>query len=104
LSFAVIHHDSHDTYMTPTKFEIPTASLGFSSAPATASQSNILRRHLHPAFAEVGFEKAGTMGFAASVTRSLEPPNSPNGVLDFWLGWSSAEMSGHYDAIRLLFL
>jgi hypothetical protein len=28
---------------------------------------------LGPAFAEVGFEKAGTMGFVASVTLSLEP-------------------------------
>jgi len=62
---------------------------------------NILRRHLHPALAAVGFEKSGTRVFAVFVTRSLRTITScPEGLLRFWLGWGSEGMSGHYDQIK----
>ena len=65
------------------------------------SQSNILRRHLHPALAEVGFEKAGNHAFRRYRDTFLKNhTNCPEGVLRFWLGWGSEDMSGHYDQIK----
>jgi integrase len=65
------------------------------------SQSNILRRHLHPALAEVGFEKAGNHGFRRFRDTFLKNhTNCPEGVLHFWLGWGAEGMSGHYDQIK----
>jgi integrase len=65
------------------------------------SQSNILRRHLHPALAEVGFEKAGNHGFRRFRDTFLKNhTNCPEGVLHFWLGWGTEGMSGHYDQIK----
>ena len=65
------------------------------------SQSNILRRHLHPALEEVGFEKAGNHAFRRFRDTFLKNrTNCPEGVLQFWLGWCSEGMSGHYDQIK----
>ena len=65
------------------------------------SQSNILRRHLHPALAEVGFEKTGNHAFRRFRDTFLRNhTNCPEGVLHFWLGWGSEGMSGHYDQIK----
>jgi integrase len=65
------------------------------------SQSNILRRHLHPALAEVGFGKAGNHGFRRFRDTFLKNhTNCPEGVLHFWLGWGTEGMSGHYDQIK----
>jgi hypothetical protein len=64
-------------------------------------QFNILRRHLHPALAEVGFDKAGNHGFRRFRDTFLKNhTNCPEGVLHFWLGWGSEGMSGHYDQIK----
>ena len=65
------------------------------------SQSNILRRHLHPALVKVGFEKAGNHAFRRFRDTFLRNhTNCPEGVLHFWLGWGSEGMSGHYDQIK----
>jgi len=65
------------------------------------SQSNILRRHLHPALAEVGFEKAGGHAFRRYRNTYLRNyTNCPENILNFWLGWSDEGMSGHYDKIK----
>jgi integrase len=65
------------------------------------SQSNILRRHLHPALAAVGFEKAGNHAFRRFRDTFLKNHTTcPEGVLRFWLGWGSEDMSGHYDQIK----
>jgi integrase len=65
------------------------------------SQSNILRRHLHPALAAVGFEKAGNHAFRRFRDTFLKNhTNCPEGVLRFWLGWGSEDMSGHYDQVK----
>jgi integrase len=65
------------------------------------SQSNILRRHLHPALEEIGFEKAGNHAFRRFRDTFLRNrTNCPEGVLHFWLGWGSEDMSGHYDQIK----
>jgi integrase len=65
------------------------------------SQSNILRRHLHPALEEIGFEKAGNHAFRRYRDTFLKNhTNCPEGVLHFWLGWGTEGMSGHYDQIK----
>jgi len=65
------------------------------------SQSNILRRHLHPALEAVGFEKAGAHSFRRYRNTYLRNFTAcPESVRNFWLGWGSENMSGHYDGIR----
>jgi integrase len=65
------------------------------------SQSNILRRHLHPALEEIGFEKAGNHAFRRFRDTFLRNrTNCPESILHFWLGWGSEGMSGHYDQIK----
>ncbi len=65
------------------------------------SQSNILRRHLHPALEKVGFEKSGNHAFRRFRDTFLRNrTNCPEGVLHFWLGWGNEGMSGHYDQIK----
>jgi len=64
-------------------------------------QSNILRRHLHPALAAVGFEKAGNHAFRRFRDTFLRNhTNCPESILNFWLGWGDEGMSGHYDQIK----
>jgi len=64
-------------------------------------QSNILRRHLHPALAAVGFEKAGNHAFRRFRDTFLRNhTNCPESILNFWLGWGAERMSGHYDQIK----
>lgn len=64
-------------------------------------QSNILRRHLHPALAEVRFEKAGNHAFRRFRDTFLRNfTNCPQSILQFWLGWGTEGMSGHYDQIK----
>lgn len=65
------------------------------------SQSNILRRHLHPALREVGFEKAGNHAFRRyrnTFLRNYTP--CPESVRNFWLGWSEEGMSELYEKIK----
>jgi len=65
------------------------------------SQSNILRRHLHPALAEIGFEKAGAHSFRRFRNTYLKNrTDCPDGVRNFWLGWGEEGMSGLYDQIK----
>ena len=65
------------------------------------SQSNILRRHLHPALAEVGFEKAGNHAFRRFRDTFLKSHTQcPEDVLHFWLGWGEEGMSGHYNGMK----
>lgn len=65
------------------------------------TQSNVLRRHLHPALEEVGFTKAGAHAFRRYRNTYLRNrTRCPESVRDFWLGWGSEDMSGHYDGIK----
>ena len=65
------------------------------------SQSNILRRHLHPALEEIGFDKAGNHAFRRYRDTFLKNrTNCPEGILNFWLGWGAESMSGLYDGIK----
>lgn len=65
------------------------------------AQTNILRRHLHPALAEIGFEKSGNHAFRRyrnTFLRNHTP--CPESLINFWLGWGEEGMSGHYDKVK----
>ena len=74
-------------------------------------ETNILRRHLHPALHQLGFvneftgsHKAGTHAFRRFRNTYLRSRTGcPEAVRDYWLAWSSDSdeggMSKHYDAI-----
>ena len=65
------------------------------------SQSNILRRHLHPALEEVGFEKAGSHAFRRYRNTFLRNhTHCPESVINFWPGWGEEGMSELYDKVK----
>jgi len=64
-------------------------------------QSNILRRCLHPILASLGMKRCGFHAFRRFRNTYLRNYTScPNGLRNFWLGWSGKDMSDHYDKIR----
>jgi len=64
-------------------------------------QSNILRRSLHPVLAGFGIKRCGFHAFRRFRNTYLRNYTScPNGLRNFWLGWSGKDMSDHYDKIR----
>jgi integrase len=64
-------------------------------------QSNILRRKLHPALEKLGIKRCGFHAFRRFRNTFLRNYTScPNGLRNFWLGWSGKDMSDHYDKIR----
>jgi integrase len=72
------------------------------------SQSNILKRHLHPALQQLGYvntatgtHKAGNHAFRRFCNTFLRiRANCPLGLYQFWLGHSEASMSALYDKIK----
>ena len=61
-------------------------------------QSNILRRSLHPVLETLGIKRCGFHAFRRFRNTYLRNYTScPNGLRNFWLGWSSKDMSDHYD-------
>ena len=64
-------------------------------------QSNILRRSLHPVLESLGIKWCGFHAFRRFRNTYLRNYTScPNGLRNFWLGWSGRDMSDHYDKIR----
>jgi integrase len=64
-------------------------------------QSNILRRRLHPVLEKLGIKRCGFHAFRRFRNTFLRNYTScPNGLRNFWLGWSGKDMSDHYDKIR----
>jgi hypothetical protein len=54
-----------------------------------------------PPLAEIGFAKAGAHAFRRYRTTFLRNyTNAPESIVNFWLGWGSEGMSGHYDKVR----
>src|SRR6266700_889888 len=72
------------------------------------SQSNILKRHLHPALQQIGYvnpatgtHKAGNHAFRRFRNTYLRNrANCPLGLYQYWLGRSEASMSALYDKIK----
>jgi hypothetical protein len=64
-------------------------------------QSNILRRSLHPVLEKLEIKRCGFHAFRRFRNTFLRNYTScPNGLRNFWLGWSGIDMSDHYDKIR----
>jgi integrase len=64
-------------------------------------QSTILRRSLHPVLKSLGINWCGFHAFRRFRNTYLRNYTScPNGLRNFWLGWSGKDMSDHYDKIR----
>lgn len=64
------------------------------------TQTNILKRELHPLLEQLGFPKCGFHSFRRFRNTHLRQSHCPPGVLTFWMGHSDAGMSGHYDRSR----
>jgi integrase len=67
----------------------------------TLAQSNILRRRLHPVLEKLGIKQCGFHAFRRfrnTFLRHYTP--CPNGLRNFWFGWSGKDMRDHYDKIR----
>jgi integrase len=65
------------------------------------SQSNILRRSLHPILVALGQPKCGAHAFRRFRDTYLKNYTStPLGLIKYWLGWAEEDMSGVYDKIR----
>jgi integrase len=77
---------------------------GFSFHTSTGKplgQSNILRRSLHPVLETLGIKRCGFHAFRRFRNTYLRNYTScPDGLRNFWLGWSEKAMSDHYDKIR----
>ena len=64
-------------------------------------QSNILRRSLHPVLEILRIKPCGFHALRRFRNTYLRNYTScPNGLRNFWLGWSGKDMSDHYDKIR----
>jgi integrase len=71
-------------------------------------QTNVLRRHLHPALQELGWKdeqlgltKSGTHAFRRFRETHLRNfTATPPGLYQFWMGHAGTEMSDIYDMIR----
>jgi len=65
------------------------------------SQASILKRSLHPILAKAAFQKCGFHAFRRFRNTYLRNYTScPNGLRNYWLGWSGKDMSDHYDKVR----
>lgn len=72
------------------------------------SQSNILKRHLHPALKQLGYinpatgsHKAGNHAFRRFRNTYLRNrTNCPEGLYKYWLGHADTSMSDRYDKIK----
>jgi integrase len=64
------------------------------------SQSNILRRSLHPILVKLNQPKCGAHAFRRFRDTYLKNYTStPLGLIKYWLGWAEEDMSGLYDKI-----
>jgi integrase len=68
-----------------------------SSAPFPMSQSNLLRRELHPVPASLGISRRGFHSFWRYRNTFLRPSHCPDGLLKFWMGHSDASLNDTYD-------
>jgi integrase len=78
-----------------------TTGFIFSSSRAfPMSQSNILRRELHPVLASLGISMRGFHSFRRYRNTFLRQSHCPDGLLKFWMGHSDKSLSDTYDRSR----
>jgi integrase len=64
------------------------------------SQSNILRRQLHPLLTELGQEERGFHTFRRFRATHLRKQRTPEGLTQFWLGRAGKTITDGYDRVR----
>jgi len=64
------------------------------------SQSNILKRQLHPLLAELGILVFGVHAFRRFRTTHLRKQRAPEGLVQFWLGHAGKNITDGYDRVR----
>ena len=64
------------------------------------SQSNILKRQLHPLLVELGILVCGAHAFRRFRTTHLRKQRAPEGLVQFWLGHAGKSITDGYDRVR----
>src|ERR1051325_571501 len=64
------------------------------------SQTNVLRRHLHPVLKQLGVSKQGFHGTRRFRATWLRKQMAPEGLVQFWLGHAGKSVTDGYDRIR----
>jgi hypothetical protein len=64
------------------------------------SQSNILKRHLHPILGELGISKRGLHAFRRFRNTYLRSKKCPEGLVKYWMGHAPKDMTDLYDHIE----
>jgi integrase len=70
------------------------------SSGRPVTQTNILRRELHPLIEQLGIGKRGFHSFRRFRNTFLRQSHCPDALLKFWLGHSGHDMSDLYDRSR----
>jgi integrase len=64
------------------------------------TQTNLLKRELHPILATLEIPKRGFHSFRRFRNTHLRNSICPDGLLKFWMGHASKDMSDRYDRVR----
>jgi integrase len=64
------------------------------------SQSNILKRQLHPLLEELELPKCGAHAFRRYRTTWLRKQRAPEGLVQYWLGHAGKSITDGYDRVR----
>jgi integrase len=64
------------------------------------SQSNLLKRHLHPLLEKIEVEDCGFHAFRRYRATWLRKQSTPEGLVQFWLGHSAKSITDGYDRVR----
>lgn len=73
-----------------------TGLLFLNSKGRALSQSNVLRRGIHPLLKKIGVERMGFHAFRRFRTTHLEKQDVPGSLLDFWIGHSDSKVTARY--------
>ena len=78
-----------------------TSGLLFSTAAGKPiSQTNILKRSLHPVLKAIGRDKAGFHSFRRFRTTWLRKKRAPEDLIRFWLGHSNKTVTDGYSKLK----
>jgi len=92
--------DLHPDVASLLKSFIGGRTVGFifqTSSRRPITQTNLLRRELHPLLEELEIPVCGFHAFRRFRNTYLRQEHCPDGLLKFWMGHSGKDMSDHYD-------
>lgn len=64
------------------------------------SQTNLLKRGLHPILESLGISKRGFHSFRRFRNTHLRKSGCPDGLIKFWMGHANKDMTDRYDKVR----